>query len=187
MLLSLSFSFRTWSFPISCGNLPVCNPICSYLICCMFGEAASSASTILKQLLESHNLSRKGSEVPESFENEWCDMLESAGMVLVQSMKQLKRWRFVVLVFFVHILIECEPPWFWLICVYLSVIYRTPEILKELKLLFGSLTLIPVHVFLTGYTCIILIFCVCAIIIWITRRVWSEYDLFLGSPYCGLA
>ncbi|KAH6798001.1 hypothetical protein C2S52_022555 [Perilla frutescens var. hirtella] len=88
----------------------------NYLVCCMFGEAESLASTILKQLLENHNRSNKGSEVSD-FDNEWYDMVESAGMVLVQSMKQLK---------------------------------RTPETLKELKLIFGSLTLIPVQVFVTG-------------------------------------
>ncbi|KAI3447285.1 hypothetical protein Pfo_003950 [Paulownia fortunei] len=89
----------------------------SYLVCCMFDEAKSLASSILKRLLENYNRSNKGCEVSDNFENEWDDTLESAGMVLVQSMQQLQ---------------------------------RTSEILKELKLLFGSLTAIPVQVFLTG-------------------------------------
>lgn len=63
----------------------------SYLVCCMFDEATLLASSILKRLLENYNRSNKGSEVSENFENEWDDMLESAGMVLVQSMKQLQR------------------------------------------------------------------------------------------------
>ncbi|XP_057806541.1 protein APEM9 [Salvia miltiorrhiza] len=89
----------------------------NYLVCCMFDEAASLASTVLKQLLDNNNRSNTDSKFPESFENEWNDMLESAGMVLVQSNKQLR---------------------------------RTSEILKELKLLFGSVNLIPVQVFMTG-------------------------------------
>ncbi|KAL1532953.1 protein APEM9 isoform X1 [Salvia divinorum] len=89
----------------------------NYLVCCLFDEAASLASTILKQLLENNNRINQVSEFPESFEDEWNDMLESAGMVLVQSMKQLR---------------------------------RTSEILKEFKLLFGSVNLIPVQVFVTG-------------------------------------
>ncbi|KAK6126653.1 hypothetical protein DH2020_039600 [Rehmannia glutinosa] len=89
----------------------------SYLVCCMFEEAASSASSILKRLLENFNGSHKGLEVSENFGNEWDDMVESAGMVLVQSLKQLQ---------------------------------RTSEILKELKVLFGSLTAIPVQVFVSG-------------------------------------
>ncbi|KAK6126677.1 hypothetical protein DH2020_039585 [Rehmannia glutinosa] len=89
----------------------------SYLVCCMFEEAASSASSILKRLLENFNGSHKGLEVSENFGNEWDDMVESAGMVLVQSLKQLQ---------------------------------RTSEILKELKVLFGSLTAIPIQVFVSG-------------------------------------
>ncbi|XP_042031698.1 protein APEM9-like isoform X2 [Salvia splendens] len=76
----------------------------SYLVCCLFDEAASLSSSILKQLLINNQVSE-------------FDMLESAGMVLVQSMKQLT---------------------------------RTSEILKDFKLLFGSLNLIPVQVFVTG-------------------------------------
>ncbi|KAL2553875.1 3-phosphoinositide-dependent protein kinase-1 [Forsythia ovata] len=89
----------------------------SYLVCCMFDESTSLASSILSRFLENCDYKRKGSQFPENYENEWDDMLESAGMVFVQSMKQLQ---------------------------------RTSEILKELKLLFGSVTAIPVQVFLTG-------------------------------------
>ncbi|KAK6152101.1 hypothetical protein DH2020_014736 [Rehmannia glutinosa] len=63
----------------------------SYLVCCMFEESASSASSILKRLLENFNGSHKGLEVSKNFGNEWDDMVESAGMVLVQSLKQLQR------------------------------------------------------------------------------------------------
>ncbi|XP_011078192.1 protein APEM9 [Sesamum indicum] len=86
----------------------------SYLICCMFDEATSLASSIIKRLLENYSSSCK---VQGDNENECGDMLESAGMVVVQSMKQLQ---------------------------------RTSEIVKELKLLFGSITAIPAQVFLTG-------------------------------------
>ncbi|KAL2533351.1 3-phosphoinositide-dependent protein kinase-1 [Abeliophyllum distichum] len=89
----------------------------SYLVCCMFDESTALASSILSRLLENCDYQRKGSQFLENYENEWDDMLESAGMVFVQSMKQLQ---------------------------------RTSEILKELKLLFGSVTAIPVQVFLTG-------------------------------------
>ncbi|KAG6389003.1 hypothetical protein SASPL_150440 [Salvia splendens] len=63
----------------------------NYLVCCLFDEAASLSSTILKQLLQNNNRINQVSEFPESFEDEWIDMLESAAMVLVQSMKQLTR------------------------------------------------------------------------------------------------
>ncbi|KAL7092484.1 hypothetical protein ACP275_12G167300 [Erythranthe tilingii] len=89
----------------------------SYLVCGMFDEAASLASSILKRLLANCKLSDEGCELSESFEDDRGDMLESAGMVLVQSMKHSQ---------------------------------RTSEILKELKLLFGSLTAMPVQVFLSG-------------------------------------
>ncbi|KAL8036582.1 hypothetical protein ABFX02_12G168100 [Erythranthe guttata] len=85
----------------------------SYLVCGMFDEATSLASSILKRLLANCKLS----ESSESFQDDRGDMLESAGMVVVQSMKHSQ---------------------------------RTSEILKELKLLFGSLTAIPVQVFLSG-------------------------------------
>ncbi|GFP82164.1 hypothetical protein PHJA_000359700 [Phtheirospermum japonicum] len=86
----------------------------NYLVCCMFDEAAALASSILRRLLQNCN---RGSEVSEDFENEWGDMVESAGMVFVQSLNQL---------------------------------LRASEILKELKLLFGSLNAVPVQVFVTG-------------------------------------
>ncbi|CAK9168695.1 unnamed protein product [Ilex paraguariensis] len=82
----------------------------SCLVCCMFEEAASLASSIIRRLYE--NKCMEGSE-----KNELSEMLESAGMVLVQSFKELG---------------------------------RTVEILKELKLLFGFASAIPVQVFLTG-------------------------------------
>ncbi|XP_059634639.1 protein APEM9 isoform X2 [Cornus florida] len=82
----------------------------SYLVCCMFEEAVSLASSVLRRLCDN--------ECTEGREDiELNDMLESAGMVLVQSLKELG---------------------------------RTIEILNELKLLFGSVTGIPVQVLLTG-------------------------------------
>ncbi|KAK4478942.1 hypothetical protein RD792_014449 [Penstemon davidsonii] len=91
----------------------------SYLVCCMFDEATSLASSILKQLLADNNHIQKDSDnASQNYcENERDDMLESAAMVFVQSLKQLQ---------------------------------RTSEILKELKLVFGSLTAVPVQVFITG-------------------------------------
>ncbi|KAL8462773.1 hypothetical protein ACS0TY_033698 [Phlomoides rotata] len=89
----------------------------SYLVCCMSDEAMVLASSILKRLLENHNQNNKECKISKHFDEEWYDMLESSGMVLVQAMKQLK---------------------------------RASEILKELKMLFGSFTVVPVQVFLTG-------------------------------------
>ncbi|KAK1392044.1 3-phosphoinositide-dependent protein kinase-1 [Heracleum sosnowskyi] len=66
----------------------------SYLVSCMYEEAVSSSSSVLKQLLSS-----------------------LTAMVFVQSLNELG---------------------------------RTSEILKELKLLFGSVCVVPVQVFLTG-------------------------------------
>ncbi|XP_073285414.1 protein APEM9-like [Primulina huaijiensis] len=63
----------------------------SFLVCCMFDEAASLSSTVLSRCLESCSLGKRGCDVLERDENEWGDMLESAGMVLVQSLKQLQR------------------------------------------------------------------------------------------------
>lgn len=57
----------------------------------MFDETTSLSSSILKQLLENHHGSNKVSEVSDCFENEHYDLLESAGMVLVQSMKESRR------------------------------------------------------------------------------------------------
>ncbi|PHU03962.1 hypothetical protein BC332_29213 [Capsicum chinense] len=73
----------------------------------MFQEASSS---VIEQLVEKSN----------EFVEDNCelgDMLESAGMVIVQSLKELG---------------------------------RTSEILKQLKVLFGSVTTSPAQVFLTG-------------------------------------
>ncbi|XP_047255989.1 protein APEM9 isoform X2 [Capsicum annuum] len=78
-----------------------------YLVCCMFQEASSS---VIEQLVEKSN----------EFVEDNCelgDMLESAGMVIVRSLKELG---------------------------------RTSKILKQLKVLFGSVTTIPAQVFLTG-------------------------------------
>ncbi|XP_059286960.1 protein APEM9 [Lycium ferocissimum] len=79
-----------------------------YLVCCMFEEAASLSSSIIEQLVEKNGKTNE--------EDNW-ELLESAGMVFVQSSKELG---------------------------------RTSEILKQLKLLFGSVTAIPAQVFLTG-------------------------------------
>ncbi|XP_060172332.1 protein APEM9 isoform X1 [Lycium barbarum] len=80
-----------------------------YLVCCMFEEAASLSSSIIEQLVEKNGKTNE--------EDNW-ELLESAGMVFVQSSKELG---------------------------------RTSEILKQLVLLFGSVTAIPAQVFLTGY------------------------------------
>lgn len=56
----------------------------SYMICCMFKEAVSLSSSVLQQLqCTSINDGRQTSEM--------SDMLESAGMVLVQSLKESGR------------------------------------------------------------------------------------------------
>ncbi|CAN4103770.1 unnamed protein product [Withania somnifera] len=81
-----------------------------YLVCCMFQEAAALSSSIIEQLVE-----KNGKTVDDKCK--LGDMLESAAMVLVQSLEELG---------------------------------RTSEILKQLKMLFGSVTAIPVQVFLTG-------------------------------------
>ncbi|PHT96916.1 hypothetical protein BC332_34156 [Capsicum chinense] len=76
----------------------------------MFQEAEASSSSVIEQLVEKSN----------EFVEDNCelgDKLESAGMVFVQSLKELG---------------------------------RTSEILKQLKVLFGSVTTIPAQVFLTG-------------------------------------
>ncbi|KAK9268445.1 hypothetical protein L1049_000195 [Liquidambar formosana] len=56
----------------------------SYLVCSMFEEAASSAASILKRICDD-----KSAEVGE--DNQLHDMMEAAGMVLVQSLKELGR------------------------------------------------------------------------------------------------
>ncbi|XP_043711775.1 protein APEM9 isoform X2 [Telopea speciosissima] len=80
----------------------------SFLVCCMFEEAVSLASSILRHICNS--------DAPID-EIQLEDMMESSGMILVQSLKELG---------------------------------RTPEMLNELKFLFGSVTAIPVQVVLTG-------------------------------------
>jgi hypothetical protein len=80
----------------------------SYLVCSLYEEAASLASSILKRLCNDD----KG-----IIEGEFYDMLESTGMALVQSLKALG---------------------------------RTSEILDQLKLLYVSVTAVPVQVLLTG-------------------------------------
>ncbi|KAI4348098.1 hypothetical protein L6164_008859 [Bauhinia variegata] len=61
----------------------------SYLVCSIYGEAASLASSVLKRLRDD------GKEIAFPNEEEanqvYYDMLESAGMVLVQSLKELGR------------------------------------------------------------------------------------------------
>ncbi|XP_047338308.1 protein APEM9 [Impatiens glandulifera] len=58
----------------------------SYLVSCMFDEASSLASSVLKDLC-----SLKSTKSLD--DTEFCDMLESATMVLVQSLKELGRTR----------------------------------------------------------------------------------------------
>ncbi|XP_040998693.1 protein APEM9 [Juglans microcarpa x Juglans regia] len=59
----------------------------SYLVCSMYEEAASLASSILKRLCNDND--NEGIEAGEDVE--FYDMLESTGMVLVQSLKELGR------------------------------------------------------------------------------------------------
>nr|XP_043629107.1 protein APEM9 [Erigeron canadensis]XP_043629108.1 protein APEM9 [Erigeron canadensis] len=80
----------------------------SYLVSSMFEEASSTASRVLKRLRDEQGI------IPDI---ELNDMLESAGMVFVQSLKELG---------------------------------RTSVIMTELTQLYGSLTSIPVQVFLAG-------------------------------------
>ncbi|GLU10492.1 hypothetical protein SLE2022_272910 [Rubroshorea leprosula] len=59
----------------------------SYLVCSMFEEAASSATSVLKRIRDNpSNLS-----VQDDGNLELYDMMESTGMVLVQSLKELQR------------------------------------------------------------------------------------------------
>ncbi|KAL4205276.1 hypothetical protein AMTRI_Chr01g113780 [Amborella trichopoda] len=82
----------------------------SFLVSCMFEEAASLSSSIIKQLCNVN--------CSESTENlEIDDMKESAAMVFIQSYKELG---------------------------------RTQEMLHELKVLFGSVTAIPIQALVTG-------------------------------------
>ncbi|KAK9989598.1 hypothetical protein SO802_029837 [Lithocarpus litseifolius] len=86
----------------------------SYLVCSMYSEAESLASSILKRVCKYDDKS-----IVEVGEDDvgFRDVLESTGMVLVQSLKALG---------------------------------RTSEILNQLKLLYVSVTAIPVQVLLTG-------------------------------------
>ncbi|KAL6496430.1 hypothetical protein OROGR_029688 [Orobanche gracilis] len=63
----------------------------NYLVCCMFEEAAASASSIIKRLLKNSIRCKEDCEVSEYLESEWAGMMESAGMVFVQALKQLRR------------------------------------------------------------------------------------------------
>ncbi|GKD34261.1 protein APEM9, partial [Tanacetum coccineum] len=55
----------------------------SYLVCSMFEQATSSSSCVLKRLRDKESVD----EVVD--DTELNDMLESAGMVFVQSLKEL--------------------------------------------------------------------------------------------------
>lgn len=61
----------------------------SYLVSCMFEEAASLASLIIRNLMRENH--QNGNVDNDGNENELHDMLESSGMVFVQSMKELAR------------------------------------------------------------------------------------------------
>ncbi|XP_058188471.1 protein APEM9 isoform X3 [Rhododendron vialii] len=72
---------------ISASNLAIWEEIErseSYLVSCMYEEAASTASSVLSDLCNNKS-AEVGEEAPLN------DMLESAGMVLVQSLKELGR------------------------------------------------------------------------------------------------
>lgn len=56
----------------------------------MYKEAASLASSILKRLCNNNDNDTGGTEAGEDVE--FYDMLESTGMVLVQSLKELGRY-----------------------------------------------------------------------------------------------
>ncbi|OVA19298.1 hypothetical protein BVC80_521g107 [Macleaya cordata] len=81
-----------------------------YLVCCLYEEATSLASSVLQRICKA-NFTASMEDV------QLADMMESAGMVFVQSLKELG---------------------------------RTSEMLNELKILFGSVTAIPIQVLLTG-------------------------------------
>lgn len=55
----------------------------------MFEQAASLASSIIRNLMRENR--QNGNVENDSNENELHDMLESSGMVFVQSMKELAR------------------------------------------------------------------------------------------------
>lgn len=60
---------------------------CSYLVCSMFEDASSSASSVLKRLCDKEHINTVVDD-----DIELNDMLESAGMVFVQSLKELGRY-----------------------------------------------------------------------------------------------
>ncbi|KAJ4830676.1 hypothetical protein Tsubulata_027986 [Turnera subulata] len=97
----------------------------SFLVCSMYEEAASLASSVIKRItqqqqqLRERNHNKPVAVAEEMDGSEFHDMMESAGMVLVQSLNQLG---------------------------------RTSESLNELKSLFVSAAAVPVQVLLTG-TC----------------------------------
>lgn len=71
------------------------------MMCCMFQEAESLSSSIIERLVER---SGKTSEFVED-NCELSDMLESAGMVLVQSSKELGRYLFMPFSFLYQLLL----------------------------------------------------------------------------------
>lgn len=71
---------------------------CSYLVCSMFEEATSLASSILKCIHD------RGRSIV--IKEEACDMLESTGMVLVQSLKELGRYLYFISTFVSFVVIK---------------------------------------------------------------------------------
>ncbi|KAF2610007.1 hypothetical protein F2Q70_00009778, partial [Brassica cretica] len=94
----------------------------SYLVCSMYEEAESLSSSILKQILGNIDVL---SEEALGDHQLFHDMLESAGMVLVQSLHGLGRSECL-----------CHG--------------RTGEIVTELRQVFGEVAAIPLQVLLTG-------------------------------------
>lgn len=106
---------------------------CSFLVCCMFNEAASLASSVLRRLCD------KECTGPMMEIIEFNDMLESAGMVFVQSLKELGRYTFCIcaplskisciscrhMLFFCAELIKFVTRWFMFIHNYAIVKFYT--------------------------------------------------------------
>ncbi|GER42912.1 3-phosphoinositide-dependent protein kinase-1 [Striga asiatica] len=59
----------------------------NYLVCRMFEQAEALSSSVIMRLLQNLNSGKDS----EGFEDGWDDMAESAGMILVQSLKELGR------------------------------------------------------------------------------------------------
>lgn len=57
----------------------------SYIVCCMFEEAASLAASVIKQMCTT-------TSIKVLYDTELVEMMESAGMVYVQSLKELGRY-----------------------------------------------------------------------------------------------